>query len=403
MLGHNEGKMKTIKHLVMIVVFLILNFTNLFPEDLSIKKQIIIAYDYSGSVLKQQKNVQKANIYLKKILFSDSFKSKNSDHLINNLQVRGFQTPLFNNEDMITFFSFGINKEGIYEATSKFVENQEFIRRFSKKLIHYHGEYPNNRKISANILLEKYLPKNNTRKYNYTLSRYILPLVLNRIQKKYAKNFLVIIISDYRYGDSLSNIGDIDVIKSFAPNYFEKINESETNFFNFYATQELLTLNIGGVKGIVLKIVEIIPRYLLSIDFNEEDVFSLNQINSKKFSIPELNLNIKNTSDVFSIDSQSINISFPSNDIQYGYPVGITGGNLFLGKLITEIIHIPAENIPEKDKTVSVKINIKGIYNSKSNWGGKLPLLIQSNPRLISINRLNKGLPLVIKIIILIL
>ncbi len=389
--------------------FLILLISVLLPiivysqPNQVVNKHIIVVYDFSGSVLKQTDNVRRANAYLTQLISQGPIQEEEvqrfNDHLLNNLDIMGFKEPLLGSGDILTFLSFGINREDISSAANTPQGNLNFVHRLSKNLIHTHGNFPNDSEISIEDFLNRRLPTTNSSHYNYTVSRYVLPILLNVIPEIYAHHMLCIIISDYRYGDTLPSFGDIEVFQRYAPLYVNDMNQVERSFQQLFITQDLLTLHIGGVKGIVIKVMDLSGRGIPRINFDETQQILLSQENKEEFNLPQINFKIRNISDIFEIKEKFFQITFPVSGKSRSYGVNIIGGNLYLGNIVTESINIPASIVPELGNTAKVKLCLKGIYNYKSKYGTKFSIFIESEERVINIERLSGDIPLAYKVI----
>ena len=195
----------------------------IFSQENNFRRHFIIAYDVSSPFV----NAERSNPAFKQALI-DLFSNKSvtgaDEANQSNLQIeQSNKVPFFDQyQDEISFFHFNI-------ANSEFGELRNSINKSEKEII---GEFNNIFLKNKQTNWSDYKRQNPTDiggyigslfainrtptilNYHVSISNFVYPLVLNEIEKdKYAKEYILILLSDFLSGSMQGNKQDFNRIK----------------------------------------------------------------------------------------------------------------------------------------------------------------------------------------------
>lgn len=371
-------KRKIIAHFSLAIVVLISFFSSL-KADVDVNKHIIVLYDFSGSVLNQSVELKRANQYLLKCICEDSITEKDltcaNDFIVNKIKKYNFSEPLFQSGDICSFCSFGINSDGIATVTASVTTHAAFFENFSKELIKIHDSYPNPNDNSIKEFLKRNYPNAKTKKFNYTFSRYALPFACKVIPEFYPAHTIFAIVSDFKHGTDDANLADQLLIQRFFPTFLNATKHFEENFATTFKVLDLLTLNVGAINGIVIKVVEIqsaLPATIL-LKSEEKPVLLKKGVDEYKLSKTKFRLqNLEN----FRVSERYILLNFPKAKQIKQYETQFVRGSLNQGEITVAELSIPRIEIPRSENIAKLKLKLVG----KFNWeNSPLSASIESN------------------------
>ena len=367
---------------IFIFLFVFIAPVNILAQQYK-ENHIIILFDKSGSVMKQTTKVKRANQYLQLLLMSHTDSLKKATQRNNDVMEFGqmhLPIRLFGEKDVLSLLSFGINEDDILNAKRSSTNIHEFIHKLSQKLVSLDGVFPNEKDNSLQDFLRKKLPHRPYLMtwYNYTLSRYAIPSSLNVIPEIFAGHNIFIVVSDYRYGEEGSNIGDRNIIKHFAREYLD-ITDSFVNTFNAYFIQKnIFTIYIGGEKGLKLKVFELLPAKTPTF-FTIKQLTSLEEIDRDHFKLSNFSFNTIQTlgeyKKNFRIESLRLILLFPKTGKTKIFPLDLsqlrfrTSNEIELDQIL-----IQNSEIPKDENVLDVTVELGCIYNYGLSYNLRIPI-----------------------------
>ncbi len=305
-------KSKLIIQLCIVTVLSFL-FTSIINADVDIEKHIVLLYDFSGSVLNKN-TLNRANQYLTDIVCNRSLNQQDlisdNDFIVNKLRQYKFAEPLYQSGDIVTFCSFGINSDGIASVTASTTTRAAFFENFAKELVKLHDSYPNPSDRGIREFLNRNFPNRTTPRFNYTFSRYALPLSFKVIPDFYPVHTIFVIVSDFRHGAEESNIADQLLIQRFFPTFLNATRQFEEIFATKYKIIDLLTLNVGTINGIVIKVIEIQTALPATISLKSEEKPVLSKKGVDEYKISKTKFKLSNLEN-FKVNERYILLNFP--------------------------------------------------------------------------------------------
>jgi hypothetical protein len=162
--------------------------------------------------------------------------------------------PLWRVGDAITILTFGMEEMDIKGIPSG--DEYSWVKEFSNKLVARNSCLYSLAKEEVRNDLKNNLRSVSRQSKNYTLSRYLYPFCLSKLPENvYAKETILIAISDFRYGDDQHNIGDREVITHFAgKKLLDRVEEKWSDLQQtFSLSSPLFSMNVGRTKGIFIQ------------------------------------------------------------------------------------------------------------------------------------------------------
>lgn len=203
------------------IIFLVFGFVAFFSySQQQFRRHYIIAYDVSPNFVAREKSNPSYRDALIKLFSGQIPVNCNESNTTNLLNEQNNNLSFFNEAtDEISFFHFSI-------ATSEFEKIQrtnypnnkdEIVRVFNdcflkKKAVSWSEFRKNNSKdisLYFNSLFNSPITPPDFGKYGVTLSQYVYPLILNKIDTiNYAEEYILIILSDFLTGSMFGNKND---------------------------------------------------------------------------------------------------------------------------------------------------------------------------------------------------
>jgi hypothetical protein len=234
-----------------------LTYSHTYSEPNSpqfVSRHIVIAHDISGSVTRHPELLERIRRYLDALLFmgSGSIQLDRADHLDD---ISSFtKNTIWRAGDGITILTFGMEEGDIRDIPRENEEN--WVREFSNRLVSRHSYLYSVEEKEIRMNLKNILQSISHMNKNYTLSRYLFPFCLSKLPEEvYGKETILIVISDFRYGDDQHNIGDREVIIHFARRkLLDHLEERWSDLQkNFSLSPTVFNLNVGGRSGIFIQ------------------------------------------------------------------------------------------------------------------------------------------------------
>jgi len=358
--------MKRVLLLFLIFTILLLNTNAVLADQDYVNKHIVILYDFSGSVLDQRNEINRANQYLTQLICKDSLREESrvseNDFIANRLKAFKISEPLYRTGDVVTFLSFGINSDGIATVTAASTTHSVFIDNFARELIKNLGSYPNSEHANVEDFINQHSPKINTKKYNYTFSRYVSPLALKVIPEYYPQHTILIIVSDFRSGADDASLADQLLVRKFFPHYLAAIKRYEENFKTIFESSELLTLSIGTTRAIVIKAVKISPILAPKLACNFDQKPALAKKGTGEYRLPKTKFRLENMEN-FRVDERYVLLYLPKSKTSKLYPTVFTRGSLNEGEITVADLSIPRIDIPRSEPMALLKLKLEGGFN----------------------------------------
>lgn len=361
--------MKSIKLVLLIFIILSLNIDAAISDQDYVNKHIVILYDFSGSVLEQPNEIKRANQYLIHLICTDSLREENrlSEHdlIANRLKAFKISEPLYQPGDVVTFLTFGINSDGIATVTAASTTHSVFIDNFARELIKNLGSYPNSDHTNVNEFINEHCPRSNTKKNNYTFSRYVASLALKVIPEYYPQHTILIMVSDFKSGTDEASLADQLLVRKFFPHYLSAIKRYEENFKTIFEASELLTLSIGTTRAIVIKAVKISPILAPKFTCNFDQKPVLAKKGADEYRLPKTKFKLENMNN-FRVDERYVLLYLPKSKSSKLYPTVFTRGSLNEGEITVADLCIPRIDIPRSENTAFLKLKLEGGFNREN-------------------------------------
>ncbi|MBD3342015.1 MAG: Hsp70 family protein [Candidatus Lokiarchaeota archaeon] len=368
--------------LPLVILFIVLLIISADYCHAQVNKHIIILYDFSGSVLRQSTSVRRANSYLTHILCQDTLRNSDlkneADYLENFLPNYDLPQPLFEIGDKLTFFSFGINNNGIASVTPRCTTAEVFLKVFAEELLEKHGSYPSEIENSELAeFLKKYYPTTRTKKFNYTFSHYALPLSMKLLPEICPEHTIYLIISDFSFGQDQSNINDQILIRQFFRPYLNAVKDFEANFNENYQLTTLLTLNIGEGDGITIKAVKVSTVNRPIVIARSDDNPKIVKTGVEEYKLSKMKFTFENL-DNFRVKNRYLIVTFSEKNEIREYPTQFVKGSLAEGEVTIADLSFKKSTISTSEKNAILKLRLEGTLNKNSPFLSPLSTVIES-------------------------
>jgi molecular chaperone DnaK (HSP70) len=197
----------------------ILLFNNAFAQH-TYRRHFIIAYDISSPSINAEKSCPAYKQAIIDLFSNKPVSGSNESNQDNLIIEKNNGVQFFDLEnDEVSFFHFNIsgNEISILRSTSKNVSNTKIVNEFNKVFLKDKKYNWSNNNTSIKDYFNKAFSTPVTPPNfggGVSLSNFVYPLVLNQIDtSQYAKEYIVILLSDFLTGSMLGNTKDLDRIR----------------------------------------------------------------------------------------------------------------------------------------------------------------------------------------------
>lgn len=302
---------------------------------------IVIAYDISGSVVKNYEAVSLANNKLASILYK-----------------------IYKPGDVVSLYYFGIDRQN-FSYLRNANNNKDFIRRFLENNV-FISWRSSISETNAGRLAAKGFPDYRIPERDYTLSYYIEPLLIIKMSERriYAQKTIIFLVSDFITGTAASdNTEDVKILKELKIqsefiNTLEYIKAEFNNKFKNLISGKNCIIHETNSK-IKIRQFELEPNNLPSLSLIASSKNVSERFGDHLLAFPDLSVEFRNN-DYFKEDRRFLNIN--GKQLEY-----------------SNTPKISVKDVPDDISKLHMRVYSQGLYNYSSEYEMALPYVIVSN------------------------